>query len=87
MSTVYGVLCDSCGNIDVVSTTVRMYEDRLPRAGWISINVWEGDGTSNSVVGPEIHACSPKCVSDLGKALESTDEDEDEDEEHHHPHE
>lgn len=66
MTAILGIQCDACGTADLEIRTGDMSEDNFPKGGWYSISQWEEIG----LVGPEMHACSAKCVRDLGKVLQ-----------------
>lgn len=68
MARIYGVLCDGCGSSDVVAAEGMLYEDKVPRNEWITLNVWHG--IDNPEAGPDIHACSVNCLRVVADKLE-----------------
>lgn len=71
MSRIYGALCDGCQKVDAVSADDPMYEDLVPRNGWITITVWGQQSDSRKSPNPEkdIHACSVDCMIKVANAL------------------
>jgi hypothetical protein len=73
MTRIHGVLCDGCGVSDLVKAEDLFSEDNLPRNEWMSLNVWHGE--ENPEVGPEIHACSTKCLRIVADKLEGVNQE------------
>lgn len=72
MARIHGIVCDGCGVSDVVSAEEKFYEDKIPRNGWMTLNVWHG--SDNPHVGPDIHACSVNCLRVVADKLEELSE-------------
>ena len=79
MSRVYGLRCEACGKLDIGSAEESLYEDRFPRAGWISVTLWEEDASA----GPEHTVCSQQCLNffSISENLSQEEEEEEEEEE------
>jgi hypothetical protein len=74
MSKIYGVMCDGCKKVDAVSAQDPMYEDKIPRNNWMSVNIWSSGPVPQdkdySVSGPDLHACSTRCLEELASIIE-----------------
>lgn len=77
MSRVYGLRCEACGKLDIGSAEESLYEDRFPRAGWISVTLWEDDASA----GPEHTVCSQQCLNFFSFISENLSQEEEEEEE------
>lgn len=86
MSRIYGVLCDSCGKSDIEGideSEFRMYEDRFPKSGWMSVSIWTGEGVSRHS-DSELMACSVECLIGIGETLKKMMEEKEDDHGHSH---
>ncbi len=70
MAFIIGVVCDGCGGSDIDSAE-KSDSDKinLPRKGWVSIAIWQGD-VYGTVDHPELHACSTKCMKTVAEKLD-----------------
>jgi len=76
MSKIYGVMCDGCKKVDAVPAQDPRNEDKIPRNNWMSVNIWnDGPVPQNkeySVSGPDLHACSTRCLKELADIIEKS---------------